>query len=75
MDAVRSVHVRPVHVHVDEVSSDESAADLGALREVTATVALGELHPDEVETRVRSLRRSLNEGCFLAARFSFWYRP
>jgi hypothetical protein len=39
-------------VHVDEVSSDESAADLGALREVTATVALGELHPDEVEVQL-----------------------
>jgi starch phosphorylase len=40
------------HVHVDEVSSDESAADLGTLREVTATVALGELHPDEVEVQL-----------------------
>ena len=36
------------------MESDESAADLGAEREVTATVALGELHPDEVEVQLVS---------------------
>ena len=41
-------------VHVDSVESDESAADLGAEREVSATVALGELHPDEVEVQLVS---------------------
>jgi starch phosphorylase len=39
-------------VHVDSVDADESAADLGVLREVHAVVALGELHPDEVEVQL-----------------------
>ncbi len=39
-------------VHVDAVESDESVADLGARREVSATVALGDLHPDEVEVQL-----------------------
>lgn len=39
-------------VHVDTVDSDESAADLGARREVTATVALGDLSPDEVDVQL-----------------------
>lgn len=39
-------------VHVDAVEADESAADLGTRREVAATVALGELHPDEVEVQL-----------------------
>lgn len=39
-------------VHVDAVDADESAADLGGLRRVDATVALGELAPDEVEVQL-----------------------
>ena len=39
-------------VHVDEVATDESTADLGARREVHATVALGELQPHEVEVQL-----------------------
>jgi glycogen phosphorylase len=39
-------------VHVDSVDADESAADVGVLREVHAVVALGELHPDEVEVQL-----------------------
>ena len=39
-------------VHVDSVDVDESVADLGGTRRVTATVALGELGPDEVEVQL-----------------------
>ena len=39
-------------VHVDAVDADESVADLGARREVSATVALGDLSPDEVEVQL-----------------------
>lgn len=39
-------------VHVDDVEADESTGDLGTQRRVTATVALGELSPDEVEVQL-----------------------
>jgi starch phosphorylase len=39
-------------VHVDAVDADEAVADLGATREVTAVVALGELAPDDVEVQL-----------------------
>ena len=35
-------------VHVDGVESDHNVADLGAVRRVAATVALGDLSPDDV---------------------------
>jgi len=39
-------------VHVDDVEVDDAVADLGGARPVTATVALGELRPDEVEVQL-----------------------
>jgi len=35
-------------VHVDGVETDHNVADLGAVRRVAATVALGDLSPDDV---------------------------
>jgi starch phosphorylase len=39
-------------VHVDSVEVDESIADLGSERTVDAVVALGELHPEEVDVQL-----------------------
>jgi starch phosphorylase len=42
------------NVHIDEVEVDESVADLATARTIGARVALGSLHPDEVEVQVVS---------------------
>jgi len=39
-------------VHVDDVDANEDTADLGSARAVSATVALGDLSPDEVEVQL-----------------------
>ncbi|MBS1837964.1 MAG: alpha-glucan family phosphorylase, partial [Actinobacteria bacterium] len=39
-------------VHIDDVDVDDAIADLGGSRPVSATVALGELRPDEVEVQL-----------------------
>lgn len=39
-------------VHVDDVEVDDAVADLGGSRTVTATVALGDLRPEEVEVQL-----------------------
>ena len=39
-------------VRVDEVDSDHNVADLGAVHRVAATVALGDLSPDDVAVEV-----------------------
>jgi starch phosphorylase len=39
-------------VHIDEVGADESIADLNSARTVDATVALGDLSPDEVDVQL-----------------------
>jgi starch phosphorylase len=41
-------------VHIDDVLADESVGDLTSSRPVTATVALGQLGPDEVQVQLIS---------------------